>query len=118
MWAVAVLRGATLIGVAIVGRPNARLLDSQELPQPALQVLRVAVARAARAMGCVDMWTYIHADEPGTSLRAAGWIEDTQHDSRGGSYDRPSRRRAEPIEGGRKVRWWAPWSASAPRVAT
>ncbi len=131
MWSVAVLRGDVIMGVAIVGRPNARLLDSTELPQPALQVLRVAclpedvgprghkgansmlygaVARAARAMGCVDLSTYTHHDEPGTSLRAAGWIEDVWHDSHGGSYDRPSRKRSDPVEGGAKVRWWAPWS--------
>lgn len=135
MWAVACLRGGTIVGIAIVGRPNARLLDSVDLPQPALQVLRVAcvadvgdsghkgansilyasAARAARAMGARDLSTYIHADEPGTSLRAAGWLEDTEHDSPGGSYDRPCRPRAAPVEGGRKVRWWAPWSESAPR---
>lgn len=135
MWAIAVLRGDDVRGIAVVGRPNAQALESRDLPQPRLQVLRVAVlegdaslsghkgacsmlyaacARAARAMGCEDMWTYIHDDEPGTSLRAAGWIEDTEHESKGGSYDRPSRRRAAPVEGGRKVRWWAPWSASAP----
>src|SRR3990172_1410305 len=105
MWAVAVLRGAKIVGIAIVGRPNARLLDAQGKgqPQPALQVLRVACledvgdsghkgansmlygacARAARAMGCLDMWTYIHDDEPGTSLRAAGWIRD-KYESKGG----------------------------------
>lgn len=138
MWAVAALRDRFVVGVAIVGRPNARLLDSRELPQPRLQVLRVAVqegdvsasghkgacsllygavARAARAMGCVDLWTYIHDDEPGTSLRAAGWIEDREHVSLGGTYDRPSRKRRPPVEGGRKVRWWAPWSKSAPSRA-
>ena len=136
MWAVVVLRGDTFVGTAIVGRPNARELDANgdEAPQPALQVLRVAcepdvgasghkgacsmlygaVARAARAMGCVDLWTYIHDDESGVSLRAAGWVRDDEHESKGGSYDRPSRSRRAPVEAGPKVRWWAPWSRSAP----
>ena len=138
MWAIAALRDSQIVGIALVGRPNARLLDSQELPQDALQVVRVAVlegdasasghkgansilygacARAARDMGAVDCFTYIHHDEPGTSLRAAGWVEDIAHDSIGGSYDRPSRARKAPVEGGRKVRWWAPWSKHAPETA-
>jgi hypothetical protein len=136
MWAIVVLRGDAFVGTAIVGRPNARKLDAQgkEAPQPALQVLRVAcvpdegacghkgacsmlygaVARAARAMGALDLWTYIHDDESGVSLVAAGWIRDDRHDSKGGSYDRPSRARRPPVEAGPKVRWWAPWSRSAP----
>jgi len=137
MWAVAVLRDGRVVGVAVVGRPTARLLDSTDLPTPTLQVLRVAclpdassdghkgansmlygaVARAARGMGCIDLCTYIHHDEPGTSLKAAGWIEDRAHESSGGSYDRPSRRRSAPVEGGgRKIRWWAPWSTSRPVI--
>lgn len=141
MWAIVALRDSKIVGVAIVGRPTARMLDSNDLPQPALSVLRVACdpadedpvnkdangrphkgansilyaacARAGRAMGCVDMSTYLHHDEPGTSVRAAGWIEDTEHESLGGSYDRPCRARNAPVEGGVKVRWWAPWSMSA-----
>ena len=123
MWAIAALRDARIVGVAIVGRPTARMLDSANmLPQPALSILRVACnpddkdpdhqdsqgrphkgansilygacARAARTMGCTDLSTYIHHDESGISLRAAGWIKDTEHESRGGTYDRPSRARA------------------------
>jgi len=137
MWAIAALRGDQIMGIAIVGRPTARVMSVEgELPQPRLEVLRVACiegdasasghkgvnsmlyaacARAAREMGCVDMWTYIHDDEPGTSLKAAGWIEDTEHESSGGSYDRPSRRRNAPVEGGAKVRWFAAWSKMAPK---
>jgi hypothetical protein len=135
MWAVCVRRNGKTVGVALVGRPTARLLDGKgkEAPQPKLQVLRVAVvegdeaerhehkgacsmlygacARAARAMGATDLWTYIHDDESGVSLKAAGWIEDTSHYSKGGSYDRPSRMRRAPVEGGPKRRWFAPWSA-------
>ena len=97
MWAVASLRDGTTVGVAIVGRPTARHLDSDAPPLDALQVLRVACvegdasarghkgacsmlygacARAARSMGAQDLFTYIHDDEGGVSLRAAGWLED------------------------------------------
>ena len=73
-----------LVGVAIVGRPIARHYDDGQT----LEVLRVAVAdtahngcsmlygaarRAAWALGYTRLITYTRADEPGTSLRAAGW---------------------------------------------
>ncbi len=85
MWSIGVYDGVELVGVAVVGRPNARKDDKPGR----LQVLRVAVeegnynacsmlygacARAAKAMGALDLWTFIHDDEPGTSLKAAGWI--------------------------------------------
>jgi len=121
MWAIAALAGDDVGGVAIVGRPTARLLDNGLR----LQVLRVAVepslrngcsalygasARAARAMNASDLFTYIHEDESGVSLRAAGWIEDVSFDSDGGEWDRPSRRRAPTVEAGAKRRFFAPWS--------
>lgn len=132
MWAVACERDE-LVGVAIVGRPNARLLDDGRR----LQVLRVsclpgdeaangnkgacsilygACARTARAMGATDLITYIHADEPGTSLRAAGWIEDRDWESRGGQWGRTTRPRQMTLEAGRKIRWIAPWSAMAAEI--
>ena len=139
MWAIAAMRGDTIVGVAIVGRPTARHLDASglaDVPQPSLQVLRVATvadaaysgnkgansilygacARAGRAMGARDMSTYIHHDEPGTSLKASGWIEDVGFDSVGGNWGRPSRGRKAAVESGAKRRWWAPWSDSAPVV--
>jgi hypothetical protein len=88
-----------------------------------LSVLRVAViegtkngcsalygacSRAARAMGADGLCTYIHDDEPGTSLKAAGWIEDKKSD--GGEWARPSRQRKLVLDAKPKRRWWAPWS--------
>lgn len=87
MWAVAVARDGEIVGVAIVG--HAAQEWTTEIPE-VLSVLRVAVregnpnacsmlygacSRAARAMGAGDLVTYTHLDEPGTSLRAAGWID-------------------------------------------
>ncbi|WP_449061735.1 XF1762 family protein, partial [Planomonospora algeriensis] len=75
--------GGRLVGVAVVGRPVARHFDTGT----ALEVTRLATDgtrnacsllygaawRAGRALGYTRMITYTRADEPGTSLRAAGW---------------------------------------------
>ena len=118
MWAVAVYRESQLVGVAAVGHP-ARLLAERGV----LCVLRVAVlenqpnacsmlygacSRAARAMGAVGLVTYTHEDEPGTSLKAAGWIDGGVTD--GGEWSRPSRERQAALFPDPKRRWWAPWS--------
>jgi len=78
----------------------------------ACSMLYAAAWRAARAMGVESMDTFTHMDEPGTSLRAAGWIDDGI--TAGGEYDRPSRPRAAQIDPAPKRRWWAPGSKKAP----
>ncbi len=118
MWAIRVLRDEKMVGVAAVGHP-ARMLAEKG----ALCVLRVAVvegqpnacsmlygacARAARAMGATALVTYTHQGEPGTSLRASGWIDGGLTD--GGEWDRPSRRRQRALFPDPKRRWWTPWS--------
>lgn len=123
MWAVSVRDGKKIVGVALVGWP-ARAQSSDEIDT--LCVLRVAVKegyknacsmlygacwRAARAMGSDSMVTFTHLEEPGTSLRAAGWIEDGQTD--GGEWSRPSRKRGKAIDARPKRRWWAPGSKRA-----
>lgn len=107
-----------LRGVAIAGRPVARMLDDGNH----LEVLRLAtdgtanacsmlygaVARAGVAMGYPKrhILTYILESEPGASLRAAGWVVDLEA-AGGGSWSKPSRPREDkhPIE--RKQRWRA-----------
>jgi hypothetical protein len=123
------------VGVVIVGRPTARRLDSQEETISALQVLRLAAlegdasksghkgansilygacARVSRDMGALDLFTYIHHDEDGVALKAAGWIEDksfvSDRGSHGGEWGRPSRSRKKTVEPGPKRRFCAPWS--------
>lgn len=116
-FSVAVESDAGLHGVAIAGRPVARGLDHER----ELEVLRLctdgtpnacsmlygAVARVARAMGYDrrNVLTYILADEPGTSLRAAGWRFDGM--TRGESWDRPNRRRVDKAPTTPKQRWRA-----------
>lgn len=136
MWALALWVDEELCGVALVGGPTARNLgvdqgdDPWPPPYDRLEVVRVAVqegvpngcsklygacSRAGRDMGALDMLTYTDEDEPGTSLRAAGWIPDDGLFG-GGQASRPSRPRRERSEqeAQKRRRWWAPWSRSAP----
>ena len=73
-----------LVGVAIVGRPVSRYLDNGLTlevnrlcttgSKNACSFLYAAAARAAKAMGYRKIITYTLDTEPGTSLRAAGWV--------------------------------------------
>jgi len=103
-----------LHGCAIVGRPVAR-----EVPQYATaEVLRLvtdgtgnacsylygAAARVAREMGFLSIQTYILDAEPGTSLRAAGWM--LTGTTAGGNWNhsrRKGRREDQPMSA--KQRW-------------
>lgn len=103
-----------LIGAVIVGRPVARLCDQYTVAEVtrlvtdgtpnACSFLLAAATRAARAMGFSRIQTYTLANEPGTSLRAAGWAEDPIT-SRGGSWSRPSRPRSQTQPQSAKRRW-------------
>ncbi len=83
-FAIAAMDGDELVGVAIVGRPLARMLDDGFTAE----VLRVCVKDEARnacsflygrawriwqQMGGQRMVTYTLQSEPGSSLRGAGW---------------------------------------------
>lgn len=131
MWCLGLWDGAQMRGLAVVGRPTARMLDVAARERiGVVEVIRVAViegtpngcsmlygscARAARAMGLDGMLTYIHDDETGVSLRASGWVPDKM--TGGGEWSRPSRQRALALDSKAKQRWWAPWSAHVTKVA-
>lgn len=121
LFAAAVEKDGELVGVAIAGRPVARLLNDGET----VEVLRVcttgtpnacsmlygAMARAAKALGYRRLITYTLAEEPGTSLVAAGWQRDAELAARP-TWSTPSRPRtqtdlfgAERRPPGPKVRW-------------
>lgn len=112
-FAVALQRGAELVGVATVGRPVARPLDdgrSAEVTRlctdgsaNACSMLYGACWRAAKAMGYRRLYTYILEDEPGTSLKAAGFVLDGQVAGR--SWDTPTRRRTDKHPTTNKQRW-------------
>jgi hypothetical protein len=120
MWAIGCFDGEALVGASVVGRPSAR--SAQQLGR--LELIRMAVieghpnacsmlygacARAARAMGAVDLWTYLHGDEPGTSVKAAGWIFVGM--TAGGEWDRILRPRVNALDSKPKQKWCAPWSS-------
>lgn len=96
----AVLDGQ-LVGVAIVGRPVARMRDDGRTAEVtrlctdgtrnACSFLYGAACRAAFALGFERIGTYILASETGASLKAAGWREIGK--TKGGSWDTPARRR-------------------------
>lgn len=103
----------TLVGVAIVGRPVARMLDDGLT----LEVLRTAVAtelvdeqpvgrrnansmlygaawRAAKALGYARLITYTQRGESGASLRGSGWRVVAERPPRHG-WNTPSRPRED-----------------------
>jgi hypothetical protein len=119
MWCVSVRSGPEVVGVALVGHPAQEWMEDDEI----LSVLRVAVkegypnacsmlygacSRAARAMGARSLVTYTHADEPGASLKAAGWKKHGR--TEGGEHSRESRPRKMAVDPSPKDRWFAPWS--------
>tara|TARA_R100000988_G_scaffold18366_1_gene8867 strand:+ start:747 stop:1202 length:456 start_codon:yes stop_codon:yes gene_type:complete len=105
-----------LLGVAIVGRPVARLLSDGftaevlrvcTLPDTTKNVCSFLYGRCWRIwqqMGGTRMITYTLADETGASLRGAGWkIVGT---TKPGGWDRKNRARNwQPIYGQKKFRW-------------
>lgn len=108
-------REGELRGVAMAGRPIARNLDDgltlevtrccTDGATNACSMLYGAVRRAAKALGYKRLLTYTLESEPGTSLRAAGWVAEAKTD--GGVWSRPSRRRADDHPTEPKIRWSA-----------
>jgi hypothetical protein len=102
-----------LIGVVVVGRPLARMLDDgftaevtrlcTDGTKNACSMLYSAAARACYAMGYRKVITYILASESGASLKASGWISEGE--AGGGSWSRPSRERSDNAPTERKVRY-------------
>ncbi|MFI7077542.1 XF1762 family protein [Micromonospora sp. NPDC049903] len=107
-----------LVGVAVVGRPVARMLDDGQTlevtrvatdgTRNANSLLYAAAWRAARALGYRRLITYTQDGESGASLRASGWrVLATRPPAPG--WSRPSRPRTDhgTAHIGRQ-RWHAP----------
>lgn len=100
-------------GVAIVGRPVARMLDdgltlevtrvATDGAKNACSMLYGSARRVALAMGYQRLITYTLPEEGGASLRASGWVNDGP--AGGGSWDREERQREIPLRGDVKTRW-------------
>ena len=100
-WSIACYDDGRLCGVAISGRPIARMLDDGDT----IEVLRLctdgtkdacsklygACARIAKDFGYKRIITYTLESEPGTSLKASGWTDCGL--GGGGSWSSPSRPR-------------------------
>ena len=107
--------GTGVVGVVVVGRPVARHLDDGATLEVtrcctdgtpnAPSMLYGAAWRAAKALGYRRLVTYTLAEEPGTSLRAAGWTVVGQ--TTGGSWNRPGRPRVDTHPIGQKTIWEA-----------
>ena len=108
--------GGELVGVAIVGRPIARLLNDSftaevlrtctrpEAPKGSISFLYSACRRIWAAMGGLKIITYTLRTESGSSLRGAGWKIAALVEPK--EWDRPNRaRRWQPIYGQQKFRW-------------
>lgn len=107
-FSLAAYANSELVGVAIVGRPVARMRDDGATLEVtrlctnghrnACSFLYGAAARAAFALGYRRIGTYILKSEPGTSLKAAGW--KLLGERGGGSWSRQDRLRTDrhPVE--------------------
>jgi len=114
MFAVAAENGAgAIVGVAIVGRPVARLDQDgwtaevvrcvTDGTRNANSFLYSTARRVAQTLGYRRLLTKTLPEESGSSLRALG-LEPLGLTKAEG-WHRPSRARAAPVNGGRKVRW-------------
>tara|TARA_R110001592_G_scaffold280971_1_gene548390 strand:- start:3795 stop:4247 length:453 start_codon:yes stop_codon:yes gene_type:complete len=105
-----------LVGVAIVGRPIARLLQDgvtaevtrlcvlDEAPKNTCSFLYGRCWRIWQQMGGRRMITYTLQEESGASLRGAGW--KITGENKGGGWDREKRKRDwQPVYGQLKFRW-------------
>jgi hypothetical protein len=102
-FSIAAILDEPVVGVAIVGRPVSRIRDdglTLELSRLCTDGTRNAysfligrAAKAAFALGFHRIGTYILQSENGVSLRAAGWT--LIGETKGGSWDCPSRPRAD-----------------------
>lgn len=111
-------RGDDVVAVGIAGRPCRLLADgwTVEITRIASDGTRNACSKlygclraAAASLGYRRVYTYTLEDEPGTSLRAAGFVDDGL--TEGGSWSRPSRPRIDKHPTGPKRRWV--WPAEA-----
>jgi len=104
---------ATVVGVAIIGRPVSRMMDDgwtlevtrccTDGTKNAASALYGAARRATFALGYRRLVTYTLQSESGISLRAAGWR--LLGEVRGRSWSCVSRPRVDkhPLQG--KIRW-------------
>lgn len=120
LFAIGASDGARLVGVAIVGRPVARMAQDgytaevtrvcvvDDSPLGSCSALYAACWRAARAMGYTRLITYTLKSESGASLRGAGWRIVGEVTVRSKPWHGPDRAREwQSVYGQQKLRWEA-----------
>jgi len=111
--------GPTLIGVTMVGRPVARMIDASQVVEVNRLCTRRDIPDALRWNACSQLYgwaareakrrgfkviiTYTLESELGTTLKAVGWTPVAK--TRGGSWDRKARARTDAAPTCPKVRW-------------
>lgn len=113
LFGVAVNDGEKIVGVAMAGRPVARMFDDgwtveitrccTDHTQHVASKLYGALVRAARALGYTRVITYTLKSESGDSLKAAGWKVIAE--AGGGSWHRKSRPRVDTHPTEQKLLW-------------
>lgn len=113
IFSIAAEENGKIVGVAIIGRPVARMLQdgwtlelvrlATDGTKNACSMLYAASWRATRALGYKKLITYILKEESGTSLVAAGW--KVIGEAGGGSWNRKNRPRVDKHPTQMKLRW-------------
>lgn len=113
LFAVAIADDSGIRGVAVIGRPVARMLQDgftaevtrvgTDGVRNGCSMLYGAATRAAKALGYKKLITYTLPEEGGASLRAAGWV--CAGEAGGGSWSVPSRPRVDKHPLQKKYRW-------------
>jgi hypothetical protein len=109
--------GGHLRGVAVAARPRARLIDQYRHVEVSrlcttgypnvCSFLYSRCSRIARELGFDSIFTAILDSETGASLIAAGWL--FAYETRGGTQDRPGRRRVDKSPVTPKQIWAPAW---------
>ena len=112
-FSIGLMKDSELIGVAIVGRPVARMADNgltAELTRlatlghkNACSKLMGAVGRICKEMGFTKVQTYILQSELGSSLKASGWRMEAITYGREWKHTHGARRSDQP--NGNKIRF-------------
>lgn len=112
-FAVAAVVDGKVVGVGIVGNPPPEWEGTTKMvivrvatdgSHNACSLIYGALCRAGRALGYTEAWTYTLPEEPGTSLRAAGFKQTGM--TEGGEWDTPTRRRKPALRPEPKQRWF------------
>lgn len=115
LFALACANESGIVGVAVVGRPVARMLQDgwtaevirlcTDGTRNSCSILYAAAWRAARALGWRKLVTYTLPEEGGASLRAAGWR--CIGEAGGGAWGREGRPRVDTHPTQQKLKWEA-----------